>query len=254
MGKFSSTILVTLLLGLSGCVTTDQLNPVVSKVNNVDERVARMERVFSNQALLDLSQRLEALQNEVRALRGRVDELQFNLQKAQTQQRDLYQDLDKRLQAVAAGGGPRVSGSDTVAPPGQSAGGVNAGDEKASYQAAFDLLKDSKYAPAAGAFKQFLTNYPDSPLADNAHYWLGETYFVTKDYAQALGAFQTVVTKFPESRKIADALLKIGYCNYELKKWGEARDALGQLVQQYPETPSAKLASQRLAKMQSEGH
>jgi tol-pal system protein YbgF len=183
-----------------------------------------------------------------------VDELQFNLQKAQTQQRDLYQDLDKRLQAVAAGGGPRIGSSGDVPSPSGQSGSPAPGDEKASYQAAFDLLKDSKYAPAAGAFKQFLTSYPDSSLADNAHYWLGETYFVTKDYPQALGSFQTVVTKFPESRKIADALLKIGYCNYELRKWGEARDALGQLVQQYPETPSAKLASQRLAKMQSEGH
>jgi TolA-binding protein len=65
--------------------------------------------------------------------------------------------------------------------------------------------------------------------------------------------FRTVVEKYPDSRKIPDALLKIGYCNYELKNFPEARSALDQVVKQYADTTAARLASQRLAKMNTEG-
>ena len=130
---------------------------------------------------------------------------------------------------------------------------VPEGDDRANYQAAFDLLKDGKYTEAASAFKQFLTTFSGSALADNAQYWLGEAHYVTKQYPDALRDFRTVIEKYPESRKMPDALLKIGYCNYELKNWAEARAALDQVVKQYAETTAARLASQRLAKMESEG-
>ena len=66
-------------------------------------------------------------------------------------------------------------------------------------------------------------SYPDSPLADNAQYWLGEAYYVNKSFPEALAAFQRVVDKYPQSRKLPDAMLKIGYCDYELKQWQAAR-------------------------------
>ena len=127
------------------------------------------------------------------------------------------------------------------------------GDDRANYQAAFDLLKDGKYPEAISGFQQFLVTFPTSTLADNAQYWLGEAHYVTKQYPDALRDFRTVIEKYPESRKIPDALLKIGYCNYELKNWTEARSALSQVVQRFGDTTAARLASQRLAKLDSEG-
>jgi tol-pal system protein YbgF len=98
-----------------------------------------------------------------------------------------------------------------------------------------------------------MATFPDSVLADNAWYWLGESHYVTKQFGDALKSFRTVVDKYPASRKMPDALLKIGYCNYELKNWAEARAALNQVVQQYADTTAARLASQRLSKMEGEG-
>src|SRR5690606_31506044 len=120
-------------------------------------------------------------------------------------------------------------------------------------QAAFDLLKDGKYQEAISAFKNFLVTFPNSSLADNAQYWLGEAHYVTRRYADALRDFRTVLEKYPDSRKIPDALLKIGYCNYELKNWSESRSALTQVVERFGDTTAARLASQRLAKLDSEG-
>jgi tol-pal system protein YbgF len=241
--------LVAFSLALSGCVTTPpEQDPVVQKLSELDGRLLRLERVLSNQSLLDLSQRLEAAQTEVRTLRGQIEELQFRNQGAGEQQRELYDDLSRRLQAVESSG--------AQAPVQQSAAGglpVPGGDDRANYQAAFDLLRDGKYAEATEGFRQLLVRFPSSSMADNAQYWLGESYYVQRNFNDALKAFRLVVDKYPESRKLPDALLKIGYCDYELQNWKEARSALGQVVQKYPDTTAARLAQQRLAKMDGEG-
>jgi tol-pal system protein YbgF len=236
---------------LAGCATTSpEQDPVVQKMTELDSRLLRIERVLANQSLLDLSQRIEATQAEVRTLRGQFDELQHGVSKAQEQQREMYNDVDRRLAALE--GGARAS---TANPAGSSNGSlpVPQGDDRTNYQAAFDLLKDGKYPEAIGGFRQYLTAFPNGALVDNAQYWLGEAHYVTKQYPDALRDFRTVVEKYPDSRKMPDALLKIGYCNYELKNWGEARTALSQVVKQYADTTAARLASQRLAKMEAEG-
>jgi tol-pal system protein YbgF len=237
---------------LAGCATSPEQDPVVQKLTELDSRLLRIERVLSNQSLLQLSQGVEASQNEVRTLRGQLEELQHNLGRTQDQVREQYGDVDRRLNAVESGGGGVAA---SPASSGVSAAGlpVPQGDDRANYQAAFDLLKDGKYPEATTAFKQFMVTFPDSVLADNAWYWLGESHYVARQYGDALKAFRTVVDKYPSSRKMPDALLKIGYCNYELKNWAEAKASLNQVVQQYGDTTAARLASQRLTKMEGEG-
>jgi tol-pal system protein YbgF len=234
---------------LAGCVSTPpEKDPVVQKLAELDGRLLRIERVLTNQSLLDLSQRVEATQNDLRALRGKLDELQNTLNKAQELQRASYADLDKRLASLEAGGG---GGSAASLRAGNAPAPVQ-GDDRTMYQSAFELLRDSKYPESIAGFKKFMATYPDSAMADNALYWLGEALYITKDYPEALRNFRSVVEKFPQSRKIPDALLKIGFCNYELKNWSEAKSALSRVVQQYADTGAARQANQRLAKMESE--
>ncbi len=233
---------------LAGCATSPEQDPVVQRMTELDSRLLRIERVLANQSLLDLSQRIEASQNEVRALRGQLEELQHNVNRTQDQLREQYADVDRRVAALEGGGGGGL------ASPRGAAGSlpIPQGDDRANYQAAFDLLKDGKYPEATTAFRQFIATFPNSELSDNAWYWLGESHYVTRQYGEALKSFRTVIDRYPASRKLPDALLKIGYCNYELKNWAEARAALNQVVQQYGDTTAARLASQRIAKMESE--
>ena len=245
-----SVLGLAVCVALAGCATSPEQDPVVQRMTAMDSRLLQIERVLANQSLLDLSQRIEAQQNEVRALRGQLEELQHSVNRSQDQLREQYADVDRRVAALENGG------SSGLGSPGGGAAGalpIPQGDDRANYQAAFDLLKDGKYPEATGAFKQFLSTFPDSALADNAWYWLGESHDVTRQYGDALKSFRTVVDKYPASRKMPDALLKIGYCNYELKNFPEARTALSQVVQQYADTTAARLASQRLAKMEGEG-
>jgi len=140
--------------------------------------------------------------------------------------------------------------------PGGGSGADASSDsaEKASYQAAFDLLKNGQYDRAVAGFRSYLSTYPNGQLSDNALYWLGEAYYVDKSYAEALASFQHVVDNFPASRKLPDALLKIGYCDYELKDYPGARAALSRVTSKFPDAPAAHLAQQRLDSMGAEQH
>jgi len=234
---------------LAGCASTPpEEDPVVQKLTELDSRLLRIERVLANNSLLDLSQRIEAAQVEARMMRGVLDELQHQVQQQQAQQRDMYGDLDRRLSALEGTGASAAAAGATG-----SALPIPQGDDRQNYQAAFDLLKDGKYNEAIAGFNQFLKTFPTSALADNAQYWLGEAHYVNKQYPDALRDFRTVLEKYPDSRKTPDALLKIGFCNYELKNWAEARSSLTQVVQRFGDTTAARLASQRLAKMDGEG-
>jgi tol-pal system protein YbgF len=237
-----------------GCATTppDQ-DPVQIKLNDLDSRLTRVERVMANQSLLDLSNQVEALRGDVRALHNDVDVLSHNLEAARKQQHDLYADLDQRLKTLEGRGGAAGTpgGAAAAGAPGDSS--ADSAD-KASYQAAFDLLKSAQYDRAILAFQAFLASYPTSSLADNAQYWLGEAHYVNKSYPEALVAFRRVVENFPQSRKLPDALLKIGYCNYELKDYSAARTALSQVTARYSDSTAAPLAQQRLDKMAAERH
>jgi tol-pal system protein YbgF len=242
---------LALTLLAAGCVTpAPEQDPTVQRLTELDGRLLRIERILTNQSLLEQSQRVEALYSEVRTLRGQIEQMQHAQENVRNQQRELYADLDKRLQMLET----RNTASASVgATSGVTPTPAGTDDDATAYKKSFDLLKEGKYEEAVAAFSQFLSAYPQSNLADNAYYWLGEARYVGKDFAAALKSFRSVVDKFPDSRKLPDAWLKIGYCQYELKNYKEARDALKRVMQIAPDTATARLAEQRLAKMQAEG-
>jgi tol-pal system protein YbgF len=270
--SYGLSALCLLAWGLGGCASTPpEEDPVQIKLKDLDTRLERIERVMANQSLLELSNQQEALRADVRAMHNDVDQLNNAFESGRKQTRDLYADLDQRMKNLESrGGGP--SGGTSGASPGAAAavaaaGGVaapapaipadasNAGlEDKTSYQAAFNLLKDGQYDRAIPAFQKFLATYPDSSLADNAQYWLGEAFYVNKAFPEAQASFQRVVDKYPQSRKIPDALLKIGYCRYEMKQFESAREVLTQVVAHYADSPAGHLAQQRLEKMTAEKH
>jgi tol-pal system protein YbgF len=238
-------------LAVAGCASTPpEEDPVQIKLHDLDTRLTRIERVVANQSLLELSNQVESLRGDLRAMHNDVDELTNSLESARKQQRDLYTDLDRRMKNLESHGAAGAG----AAGAGAGDGGSSAPSDQDAYQSAFALLKDSQYDRAIAAFQKFLVAFPDSALADNAQYWLGEAYYVNKSFADAQTAFQRVIDKYPQSRKRPDALLKIGYCQYELKQWDLAKRTLSLAATQFPETPAGHLAQQRLDKMATEQH
>ena len=250
--------LATVAAGLlGGCelMMAPEDDPIRLKLTELDNRVNRVERVVDSEGLVELLARLDALQQDMQSLRNDVETLQHQSEESGNRQRELYLDLDQRLQALERSGASLAQA--TVLEGGTLQAGelpVPGGTDRANYQAAFELLKQGRYDQASLALQQFMVAFPDSEYADNAQYWLAETFYVGQDYARALKEFQTVLKRFPDSRKLPDALLKIGFCNYELRRWDAARKALQTVVEQYPETTAARLANQRLERMREEGH
>lgn len=247
------------------------------------ERVARLEAQAQGQGqgqtTIDLLNRIDALQNEVTQLRGLVEQQAFEIENLRKAQRDRYVDLDSRLARLEGGAGaalppapppgavqplpepPPAAGQLVIAPPAatEPAAAPSArplpgtGSEKVAYDEAFAALRDGRYADSARRFAAFLEQYPDGEFADNALYWLGESYYVTQNYRIALDTFRDLLARFPNSGKAPDALLKVGYCHYELREWAEAEAALADVVRLYPDTTVSRLAQGRLRALRLEG-
>jgi len=258
-------VLAAVVSALAACAVSPEEDPVQIKMNDLDRRLERLERVLANQSLLELAQQLQRLQAETRELRGELEQAQHASETAKRQQKDLYADIDRRLQAIesagiaapstASDGNAAAAGSaGTGATGGGSALPVPSGSDRANYQAAFDLLKNGQYERARAAFQQFMVAFPDSALADNAQYWLGETHYVMRNFPEALKAFRRLVDNWPESRKLADAWLKVGYTEYELKNWAASREALNRVTREHKDTTAATEAAARLQRMTAEGH
>jgi len=126
-------------------------------------------------------------------------------------------------------------------------------DDQSAYNRAFETLKSGSYFAAIAQWLDFLKTYPSSKLQENAQYWLGESYYVTRDFDNASLVFKGLVDFYPDSAKAPDALLKLGYCQFEKKRLPEARATLQQLQSRYPGSDAARLAGERLAKMGAAG-
>lgn len=250
--------LPVLLMGCSTTVKPD--DPAYIRQQQLEARVDRLDQIFNNQSLVNLSQNVDSLQQQLNELRGDIQVLQHDQQLTVKQQRDLYSDLDKRLQKLelglnSAASSAAASGTPNSAPTaGSASGAAVAGGDQAAYQQNFSLLKQGRYEDAIKGFTNFIQQYPQSPLVPNAEFWMGESHYQMSDFPGALVNYQAVRQGYPDSNKAPDALLKVGYSQYEMQKYADARKTLESVIKQYPGTSVANLAKQRLQRMRKEGH
>ncbi len=115
-----------------------------------------------------------------------------------------------------------------------------------AYRAAVELVKSGKHDEAVAALRLFLKTYPRHDYADNAQYWLGESFYAQKDYQHALTEFRATIETYPRGNKVPDALLKVGYCYQALGQGDKAKAVLEQVVNLYPKSEPAALASKKL--------
>ena len=225
---------------------------------SLGERVTRLEQQQaqqqSQQGGVGLVNQMQDVQAQMQQMEGRIEELQHQVEQLQQQNKDQYTDLDSRLGKLEHGAAPApaasVASAASAAPPAQAASSgpppPPSADEQGAYNAAFKSLRAGDYVAAARAFRAFTQKYPDSALAPNAYYWLGESYYVTQNYKVSLDTFQTLLKAYPDSEKAPDALLKVGYCQAEMKQAGAARATLQSVIKTYPGTTVARLAQSRL--------
>lgn len=125
-----------------------------------------------------------------------------------------------------------------------------AGTPKEQYDFAFEFLKRQDYPKAEATLREFLAKNPKDPLAGNAQYWLGETYYARGLYREAVTEFDGIRTKYPKSAKAPDSMLKLGMSLAKLDQQQGACIALGLVGKSYPSAADvAKTAQAERAKL-----
>lgn len=267
---------------LVGCATTEDLDGVE---NRMERRMARLDaesrdtreqlqsfqlsRKSEDQKLREQSARLyatlEQIREENRVLNGRLDEISHSLQlggEGQQMTQKGVTDPDQlialeerilrnseRIQRMEQYLNLEAPKAGTMPPPAKQPPADASADtpsEKAIYSAAKEAFSQEDYEGARRGYQAFLDAYPKSKNADNAQFWIGETYYKEKWYEKAILEYQKVIETYPKGNKVRASLLKQGFSFYNIGDKANARLILKELISKYPKSNEAKLAEKKL--------
>jgi tol-pal system protein YbgF len=243
----SAIALLLLLSCFSPSILAQNLTPVVDLSSPAPSTTLEPSAVVTSTATVSASgdryYQMQILQEEVQMLRGMIEELNYELQQIKQRQMDDYLDIDRRLSAISAGSATASTAQPQQAPynsvgAGQNSAGVAGSSQatadavdnavmKASYDNASNLLlKQRDMDSAVLAFKQHIEDYPSSPYAANAYYWLGEIYLLQGQDELSRQAFTSVVEQHPDHGKAMDSRFKLGKIYHQLGEMDRARELL----------------------------
>lgn len=256
MTRHRLPILLLTAAGLvaGGCVSSTDIDALGSRIGDVQRQVADLQQQGSSKqeiANLEASIRKQTdtllkaeadLRLDVGNLSSQIAELQAKLEDTNYRLSQLSQQIaatNQDLKAVRSATSPAAPGAvDGVSP--------TAADPETLYQTSYSDYLRGNYDLSTMGFRQYLESFPDTDLADNATYWIGECFYRQQKFAEAIAEYDKVLKQFARSDKTASALLKKGFA---LLETGQKKDGIAQLqsvVRTFPSSDEANLAKQRL--------
>jgi len=252
------SLLVSVLAAttVAGCVGTKDIEAIQTQNRDIQRQVASAQQVASTKEEVT---RLEAqinahtsallkseadVQVGLQRLSDQIEQLEANLADTTFRLNDLSQQIaatNQELRAVRIALGTNASGASSAAPTAQAPD-----DPQALYESARNDYVRGNYELAILGFRRYLEAFPDSELADNARYWIGECNFSQGNYQQAIREFDRILADYPRSDKLASALLKKGYAYLQMGRIQEGRTQLRSVIGTYAGSDEALLAQQRL--------
>jgi len=118
-----------------------------------------------------------------------------------------------------------------------------------SYRGALILFGKGRMADARAALQQVFDADPSGELADNALYWIGETYYAASDFTNAMRAYERVTKEYPEQNKAPDAMFKIGLTFEKTGDLGMARKTFDEVIRRYPYSTAASSSKLELKRV-----
>jgi tol-pal system protein YbgF len=246
------------VLASAGCSSTDQLAAIESRLAEIQRQIQQVQRdAATREDVAALQQQVtEEAAKLVRsgadvgvdldAVARRIGELQAEMQETQNRIDQLSQqiaDTNLELQSLPRREPPK---------PPDTGARISASDPETLYQEAYGNYRAGGYDVAILAFQRYLDTYPDTELADNAMYWLGESYFAQSRFRDAIVAFEDVLARYPRSEKVASAMLKRGYSHLQLGERDQGLDQLRALLKTHPSSEEAAIARQQLETLESQ--
>ncbi|WP_319526345.1 tol-pal system protein YbgF [uncultured Desulfosarcina sp.] len=235
---------------------------ISSRVEGLDQN-RREDEVALRAQYAELAAQLDALRQETQTFSGQMEEMDYLVNKKIKGYEEIQQKNQERMDRLAAdsaaiqkrietidqylnleGSGARKT-TQPSKPPAKAAAAKPASDQ-ALYLEAKRAFDDGRLEASRKGFEQLITTYPASQQADNAQFWIGETYYREKWYEKAILEYQKVIEKYPSGNKIPAALLKQGLAFVKIGETNNARLVLKELIDKYPSTNEAAIAKQKL--------
>ena len=237
---------------------------------NITTRVEGMDQTRRNDELAlrgkyaSLAADLDARRQEGQLLSGRLDEMEYLLNQKlkgfednQLKNRDRMDrlaadmaDIKKRF-AIVEGylnleGGGKAQKKKTTPPTPPAAATKPQDSDQTLYAKAKKAFDQGNMKAARKDFEKMIATYPKSQQADNAQFWIGETYYKEKWYEKAILEYQKVIENYPTGNKVSAALLKQGLSFLNIGETNNARLLLKEVVEKYPGTSEADIAKKKL--------
>jgi tol-pal system protein YbgF len=213
---------------------------------------------------------IDRIKEELRVLRGRLEEVQHELnqgasgvgknvdqlQEIVVQQNERLARVEKYLNLESTERKtslpPRIADKAPEQAPEQGSVQDEPGKDLSDtdlYLVAKKAFDQGNYESAKQGFEDLLKKYPSSPRANNAQFWLGESYYQEKWYEKAILEYQKVIDKYPDGNKVPAALLKQGFSFLNLGDKTNARLILRELLDKFPSSNEAAVAKKKLAEI-----
>lgn len=256
------------VLGIAGkgFSASKEIIRLQADVTLLQQEVRDLQKSFDIQGAV-LKTLVEQLQNEIATLKKSVEEVKGSNQQTQASvsakvdsvsgqfsavnsSLDLVLDRISKLSQQLAETKAKVEVLDQL-PPGSSAAPPRSAPPSPEelYNSAYgDFLKNN-YDLSKQGFEEYLKNYPDTELSDNAQFWIGECSYRQRKYSDAIQAYDKVIQSYPKGDKAPAAALKKGFSLLEIKDNEAGIRELRTLIQKYPGSDSAQLAKDRLNSM-----
>ncbi len=234
-----------------GCVSSTDLEALHSQISDLQRQVAQLQQQGSSkQEVADLEATIQRqtdsllkaeadMRLDIGSLSSQIGELQDKLE-------DTNYRLSQLSQQIAATNQDLKAVRTAAAVPGGDTGQAPTSDPEALYQTSYSDYLRGNYDLALMGFRQYLEAFPDTDLADNATYWIGECYYRQQKYADAIAEYDRVLKQYARSDKTASAQLKKGFALLELGQRKEGVAQLQGVIKAYPTSDEANLARQRL--------
>ncbi len=247
--KFIPALLLLLALSLPLAAVKKDTQLILDEIQKLNDAVALLSaQVAELQKKSGISdERISAIARNQADLAQSKENFMLSIQFFKEELNDLKDSLNKlddkitNLQFAPAGTQP--AGTVNAAPPG---GNAPTQDPSSIYYAAYsDYIKEN-FDLAIEGFRQFIRSFPDSGLADNSLYWIGECYYAKKKYQDAINTFNELLAKYKDGDKVAAAILKKGYALIEMGRQSEGIAILKDLISRFPLSEEASLAGQKI--------
>jgi len=180
--------------------------------------------------------------NEIAQLRSEIQTLSGSLEETTVIQGQAIKDIQKRLDSISAilKGPEPGTGTDLNSPASATTDTPNS--EQMLYDQALKLYYERDYKKTKSSFQAFLKQYPNSPLAQNAFFWIGMSLFQQKKYRESISALEDIIKEFPQGGKVPDAYYWQAVSFIELEEMLTAQILLETLMQTYPSSEASQKA------------